>query len=73
MFTLFFHDTPMTNYSIASKCDTQRFARYFWGMIERGIYFPCSQFEANFVSTAHTPDEIDATIRAARDVFKSIA
>jgi glutamate-1-semialdehyde 2,1-aminomutase len=73
MFTLFFHDAPVTNYSIASKCDTQRFARYFWGMIERGIYLPCSQFEANFVSTAHTPDDIDATIGAARDVFRSIA
>lgn len=73
MFTLFFHDAPVTNYAIASKCDTKRFARYFWGMIERGIYLPCSQFEANFVSTAHTPDDIDATIGAARDVFKSIA
>jgi glutamate-1-semialdehyde 2,1-aminomutase len=73
MFTLFFHDAPVTDYTIAAKCDTQRFSRYFWGMIERGIYLPCSQFEANFVSAAHTPGDIEATINAARDVFASIA
>lgn len=72
MFTLFFHDAPVTDYLIAAKCDTQRFSRYFWGMIERGIYLPCSQFEANFVSAAHTPVDIDATIAAARDVLGSI-
>jgi glutamate-1-semialdehyde 2,1-aminomutase len=73
MFTLFFHDTPVTSYSIAAKCDTRRFARYFWGMIERGIYLPCSQFEANFVSAAHTAEDITVTIAAARDVLASIA
>ncbi len=73
LFTLFFHDAPVTNYTVAVKCDTQRFARYFWGMIERGIYLPCSQFEANFVSAAHRPDDIEATIATARDVFASIA
>jgi len=72
MFTLFFHDAAVTNYSVAAKCDTQRFSRYFWGMIERGIYLPCSQFEANFVSAAHSPDDIDATIAAARDVLASL-
>jgi glutamate-1-semialdehyde 2,1-aminomutase len=73
MFTLFFHDVPVTNYTIAARCDTQRFSRYFWGMIERGIYLPCSQFEANFVSAAHTPSDIDATLAAARDVLAKIA
>jgi len=77
MFTLFFHDAPIpnyavTNYAIASKCDTRRFSRYFWGMIDRGIYLPCSQFEANFVSTAHAPGDIDATLAAAREVFRSL-
>jgi glutamate-1-semialdehyde 2,1-aminomutase len=72
MFTLFFHDRPVTNYTIAAQCDTQRFSRYFWGMIERGIYLPCSQFEANFVSAAHSPADIDATIAAAKDVLRSI-
>jgi glutamate-1-semialdehyde 2,1-aminomutase len=42
-------------------------------MIERGIYLPCSQFEANFVSAAHTPSDIDATLAAARDVLAKIA
>lgn len=73
MFTLFFNDQPVTNYSIASKCDTKWFAKYFWGMIDRGIYLPCSQFEANFVSAAHTPADIEATIAAARDVFQSMS
>jgi len=72
MFTLFFHDAPVTSYAIATRCDTQRFSRYFWGMIERGVYLPCSQFEANFVSAAHAPSDIDATIAAARDVLAKI-
>jgi glutamate-1-semialdehyde 2,1-aminomutase len=73
MFTLFFHDAPVTNYTIATRCDTGRFSRYFWGMIERGIYLPCSQFEANFVSAAHTEDDITMTIAAAKDVLPKIA
>ncbi|MGE5194431.1 MAG: glutamate-1-semialdehyde 2,1-aminomutase [Deltaproteobacteria bacterium] len=73
MFTLFFNQAPVTNYTVAAGCDTQRFSRYFWEMIERGIYLPCSQFEANFVSAAHTPADIDATISAARDVLATIA
>lgn len=72
MFTLFFHAEPVTNYSIASRCDTRHFSRYFWGMLERGVYLPCSQFEANFVSTAHTPADIDATIAAAKAVLRSL-
>jgi len=72
MFTLFFQDAPVTNYSIASKCDTGRFSRYFWGMLERGIYLPCSQFEANFVSVAHSAAHIDMTIDAARNVLARV-
>jgi glutamate-1-semialdehyde 2,1-aminomutase len=70
MFTLFFHSEKVVNFTVAAKCDTKRFARYFWGMIERGVYLPCSQFEANFVSAAHTSDDIDRTIAAARDVLQ---
>jgi glutamate-1-semialdehyde 2,1-aminomutase len=73
MFTLFFHDAPVTNYTVATRCDTQRFSRYFWGMIERGVYLPCSQFEANFVSAAHAPGDIDATIAAASHVLAKLA
>lgn len=73
MFTLFFRGDRVVNYTDAAQCDTQRFSRYFWGMIERGVYLPCSQFEANFVSAAHSPADIDATIAAAKDVLRSIA
>jgi glutamate-1-semialdehyde 2,1-aminomutase len=73
MFTLFFHPEKVTNMTIAGQCDTKRFAHYFWGMIERGIYLPCSQFEANFVSAAHSPADIDHTIAAAREVLADLA
>ena len=44
----------LRDWPTASRCDTQRFARWFWGMLDRGVYLPCSQFEALFVSAAHT-------------------
>lgn len=72
MFTLFFAEQPVRDYPTASKSDTARFSRYFWGMIDEGVYLPCSQFEANFVSAAHTPADIDATIAAARRVLAKI-
>jgi glutamate-1-semialdehyde 2,1-aminomutase len=69
MMTLFFSDPPVTNWTVAARCDTRRFARYFWGMIERGVYLPCSQYEALFVSTAHSDADIDATVAAAREAL----
>ena len=72
MFTLFFNPDPVTNNTIAGRSDTKRFAQYFWGMIEHGIYLPCSQFEANFVSAAHSDTDIEATIAAAREVLASL-
>jgi len=69
MLTLFFNPTPVTDWDTASRCDTRRYGRYFWGMIDRGIYMPCSQFEVLFISTAHTDKEIDATIAAANEVM----
>jgi glutamate-1-semialdehyde 2,1-aminomutase len=72
MMTFFFNDQPVTDWDVASQSDTQRFARYFWGMIQRGIYMPCSQYEALFVSAAHSEADIDATIDAAKDVFCEI-
>jgi glutamate-1-semialdehyde 2,1-aminomutase len=66
MMTLFFAAEPVTDWATASRCDTARFARWFWGMLDRGIYLPCSQFEALFISAAHTEADIDATIAAAR-------
>ncbi|MCA9111384.1 MAG: aspartate aminotransferase family protein, partial [Planctomycetaceae bacterium] len=70
--TLFFNDEPVTNYDISARNDTARFARYFQGMLDRGVYLPCSQFEANFVSTCHTDEDLDATINAAREVLSAI-
>jgi glutamate-1-semialdehyde 2,1-aminomutase len=69
MMTLFFSQQPVIDWPTASRCDTARFAKYFWGMLERGIYLPCSQFEALFVSAAHTEKDIESTVAAARDVF----
>ena len=62
----------ITDWKTASLCDTERYSKFFWGMLERGYYFPCSQFETFFVSTAHTNDDIMSTIKAASDVFRSI-
>ncbi len=69
MMTLFFSPEPVVDWPTASHCDTKRYARYFWGLIERGIYMPPSQFEAFFLSTAHTEADIDATISAAKEAL----
>jgi glutamate-1-semialdehyde 2,1-aminomutase len=69
MLTLFFHAEPVDSWTAASRCDTARFARFFWQMIERAVYFPCSQFEVMFVSTAHSQNDIDQTIRAAAEAL----
>ncbi|QDU07786.1 glutamate-1-semialdehyde 2,1-aminomutase [Gimesia aquarii] len=73
MYTLFFNPDKVTNYTISARNDTDRFARYFQGMLDRGIYLPCSQFEANFTSAALTDDDIDQTIQAAEEVLQEIA
>lgn len=72
MLTLFFHAGPVTNWTEASQCDTQRFARYFWGLVDRGVYMPCSQYEALFISAAHTAADIDRTIAAAKELLRSL-
>ena len=72
MMTLFFHDQPIENWHDASKCDTDRFAAYFWAMLQRGIYLPCSQYEALFVSAAHSEDDIADTIAAAREALATL-
>jgi glutamate-1-semialdehyde 2,1-aminomutase len=69
MMTLFFAAKPVTDWPSASQSDTRQFANYFWGMLERGVYLPCSQFEALFVSAAHSDADIDATIAAAREAL----
>jgi glutamate-1-semialdehyde 2,1-aminomutase len=71
MMTMFFQRgpgvVPVTGWRTASASDTARYAAFFWGMIDRGIYLPCSQYEALFFSTAHTADDIERTITAAAE------
>lgn len=72
MLTLFFNDGPVTDLASASASDTDRFAKWFHGMLDRGVYLPCSQFEAVFVSAAHTQELIDETLAAARNVMATL-
>ena len=69
MLTFFFHQGPINSWQHASQCNTEQFAQFFWGMLQRGYYWPCSQYEALFVSTSHQEAEIEATIAAAKDVL----
>ena len=69
MFTVFFCPGPVTDYGSAKASDTARFARFFRGMLRRGVYLPPAQFEAAFVSLAHTELDVDTTVRAAREAF----
>ncbi|MAT71220.1 MAG: glutamate-1-semialdehyde-2,1-aminomutase [Planctomycetaceae bacterium] len=72
MMTLFFHQGAVDGWRDASAADTQKFACYFWGLMNRGVYMPCSQFEALFISAAHTDADIEATIAAAEEVFAEL-
>ena len=69
MFTTFFTGEPVRDWPSVKTCDTGRFARFFRGMLERGVYLAPSQFEAGFISTAHTDAVVEATIEAARQVL----
>jgi glutamate-1-semialdehyde 2,1-aminomutase len=71
--TLFFTAQPVRNYSDAKRSDTKRYGRFFREMLDRGIFLAPSQFEAAFVSAAHTSDDISRTIAAARDSLKAIS
>jgi glutamate-1-semialdehyde 2,1-aminomutase len=73
MMTAFFTGAPVTNFASALACDTKRYARFFTGMLDRGFSLAPSQFEAMFVSAAHTVADVDATVAAARDLMREIA
>ncbi len=70
MFTFFFTDQPVTDWESAKRSDTKRFGEFFHFMLDRGIYLAPSQFEAGFVSTAHTERDIAQTVDTARDYFR---
>ncbi|MGE0060020.1 MAG: glutamate-1-semialdehyde 2,1-aminomutase [Dehalococcoidia bacterium] len=66
MFTLFFSETPVHNYADARKADSARYARFFHALLDEGVYFPPSQFEAAFISAAHTDRDLSTVIQATR-------
>jgi glutamate-1-semialdehyde 2,1-aminomutase len=71
MFTFFFSSEPVTDWDSAKRCDTARFAKFFHFMLDRGVYLAPSQFEAGFISSAHTEEDIAATTASAREFFQS--
>jgi glutamate-1-semialdehyde 2,1-aminomutase len=71
--TLFFSDQPVRDYASAKRSNTQRYARFFREMLDRGIFLAPSQFEAAFVSAVHTPADIDHALSAATDALKAVA
>jgi glutamate-1-semialdehyde 2,1-aminomutase len=71
MFTLFFTDRDVFDFESAKTCDMQRFNRFFHAMLDRGVFLPPSQFEAAFISAAHTAADIDRTIEAAVKAFSA--
>jgi len=73
MFTVFFCAGPVVDYATAKASDTRLFARFFHEMLKRGVYLPPAQFEAAFVSLAHTENDLDFTVTAAADAFREAA
>ena len=70
--TPFFTDKPVRDYASATSANTDAYARFFRGMLQRGVYPPPSQFEAWFLSAAHTAKDVDKTIAAAKAVLREL-
>ncbi len=73
MFTVFFSDKPVRNFEDASACNIPAFRQYFGSMLHAGIYIAPSQYEAGFLSIAHTDDDIETTLRAGAAALKSLS
>ena len=71
MFCTFFSPGPVMNYASAKKSDTEAFRRYFWALLEEGVYIAPSQFEAGFLSLAHTDEDIEKTLAALQGAFRA--
>jgi glutamate-1-semialdehyde 2,1-aminomutase len=71
--TPFFSSEPVKNYQTALRADAAKYGTFFKGMLARGVYPPPSQFEAWFLSGAHTKRDVEKTIKAAREAMKDIA
>ncbi len=72
MFSLFFSEGPIKNHDDVKKCDIPRFNKYFHEMLRRGVYLAPSQFEAGFLSTAHTPELIDEVLEKAEESLAEV-
>jgi glutamate-1-semialdehyde 2,1-aminomutase len=72
IFTWFFTRGPVTDWNSASKSDTEAFGRFFRNMLEGGVYLPPSQYEAAFQSVAHSPEDVQKTITAAKHAFAMV-
>lgn len=72
MLGLFFTKGPVVDYASATMSDTQAYARFFHRMLNQGVYLAPSQFEAAFLSTAHTPQDIARTLKGAPAAFKNL-
>ncbi|HWQ68832.1 MAG TPA: glutamate-1-semialdehyde 2,1-aminomutase [Patescibacteria group bacterium] len=72
MCTAFFAEQPVIDYQTARAANTDRYAAFFWAMLQRGVYLPPSQFEAAFLSDAHTADDIETTLLAAKDALATL-
>jgi glutamate-1-semialdehyde 2,1-aminomutase len=72
MWTSFFTAEPVTNWESAAKSDRQRFGKFFHAMLDEGVYLAPSQFEAGFISIAHTDELLDRTVEAARQAFRAL-
>jgi glutamate-1-semialdehyde 2,1-aminomutase len=72
MFCLFFANRPIFDLESAQHGDTKKFAQFFHSSLERGIYFPPSQFETAFISTAHSDEDIEQTVRVVREALTKL-
>ena len=73
LLTVFFSEVPVAGYAGAAACDTDAYGAWCRGLLARGVYPPPSQFEAWFLSAAHTARDVDRTIAAARAAMKDVA
>jgi len=71
--TLFFTDTPVTDYTTAKTSDTTRYGVFFRALLDRGVYLAPSQFEALFLSDAHTEEDIESTAKAIHEALTIVA
>ena len=73
MVSIFFTEGPVTDFGSAAASDTKAFKDFFWHMLSRGVYLAPSQYEAGFISTAHSEEDLDRTFEAAREWFERTA